>query len=94
MVDGFFCILDFPKFSGGGPPDPSYKGNTSIKSSKSFFNNNSSQRQQKKKKKKKKSLKALPHSPIKTIYLKFIFRLYRNWKKEEDAGAESFLRDL
>ena len=22
MVDGFSCILDFPKFSGGGPPDP------------------------------------------------------------------------
>ena len=41
MVDGFSCILDFPKFSGGGPPDPPYKGNTSIKPSKSFFNNNS-----------------------------------------------------
>ena len=22
MVDGFSCSLDFPKFSGGGPPDP------------------------------------------------------------------------
>ena len=31
VVDGLFCILDFPKFSGGGPPDPPYKGNTSIK---------------------------------------------------------------
>ena len=38
MVDGFSCILDFPKFSGGGAPDPPYKGNTSIKPSKSFFN--------------------------------------------------------
>ena len=44
VVDLFSCILDFSKFSGGGPPDPSYKGNTSIKPSKSFFNNNSSQR--------------------------------------------------
>ena len=42
MVDGFSCILDFPKFSGGGPPDPPYKGNTSVKPSESFFNNNSS----------------------------------------------------
>ena len=33
-------------------------------------------------------------SPIKTIYKKFIFRLYRNWKKEEGAGAISFLCDL
>ena len=47
MVDGFSCILDFPKFSRGGPPDSPYKGNTSIKPSKSFFNNNSSQRQKK-----------------------------------------------
>ena len=37
MVDGFSCILDFSKFFGGGPPDPPYKGNTSIKPSKSFF---------------------------------------------------------
>ena len=53
MVDGVSCILDFPKF----PPDPSYKGNTSIKpsKSKSFFNNNSSQRQ------KQQSRKILPH---------------------------------
>ena len=30
VVDGLSCILDFPKFSGGGPPDPPppYKGNT------------------------------------------------------------------
>ena len=34
------CILDFPKFSGGGPPDPPFKGNISIKPSNSFFNNN------------------------------------------------------
>ena len=40
-----FLHLDFPKFSGGGRPDPPYKGNTSIKPSESFFNNNSSQRQ-------------------------------------------------
>ena len=81
MVDSFSSILDFPKFSEGGPPDPPppptptpYKRNTSIKSSKSFFNNNSSQRQNKGPEK---------PSPIKTIYKEFIFRLYRNWKKEE-----------
>ena len=33
MTDGFSCILDFLKFSGGGPPDPPYKGNTSTKPS-------------------------------------------------------------
>ena len=80
MVDGFSCILDFPKISGGGPPDPPYKGNTSIKPSKSFFNNNSTQRQK----------GAGKPSSIKTIYKKFIFRLYRNWKKEKGAGARSF----
>ena len=37
MVDGFSCSLDFPNFSGGGPPDPPYKGNTSIKPSKIFL---------------------------------------------------------
>ena len=91
MVDGFSIILDFPKFSGGGPPDPPYKGNTSIKLSKSFFNNNNCQKQKKKKKKKKRAEKP---SPIKTMYKKFIFRLCRNWKKEEGAGARSFLCDL
>ena len=40
VVYGFCCILDFQKFSGGGPPDPPYKGNTSMKLSESFFNNN------------------------------------------------------
>ena len=89
MADGFSCILDFLKFSEGGPPDPPYKGNTSIKPSESFFNN-ISQRQKKKKKKKK------PESPppLKQSTKKFIFRLYRNWKKEEGAGARSFLCDL
>ena len=81
MVDGFSCILDFSKFSGGGPPDPPYKRNTSIKPSKSFFNNNSSQRG---------GGEARKPSHIKTIYKNFIFRLYRNWKKDEGAGARSF----
>ena len=84
VVDSFSCILDVTKFSGGGPPDPPYKGNTSINPSKSFFNNNSSQRQKRTEK----------PSPIKTIYKKFIFRLYRNRKKEEGAVARSFLCDL
>ena len=81
MVDGFSYILDFPKFSGAGPPDPPYKANTSI-----FFNNN----KQPKVKKQKKNKSARKPSPIQTIYKKFIFRLYRNWKKEEGAGAVSF----
>ena len=41
-------------------------------------------------KKKKKKNRAGKPSPIKTIYKKFIFRLYRNWKKEEGARAKSF----
>ena len=47
VEDGFSCILDFPKFSGGWPPDPPYKGNTWIKPSKSFFNNNSKKKKKK-----------------------------------------------
>ena len=39
-----FLHSRFFKIFRGGPPDPPYKGNTSIKPSKSFFNNNSSQR--------------------------------------------------
>ena len=65
-----------------GPPKSPCKGNTSIKPSKSFFNNNSSQRQKK--------TRAAKPSPIKTIYKKFMFRLYRNWKKEEGAGGKIF----
>ena len=68
-----------------GPPDLPYIGNASIKPLKSFFNNNSSQRQRK---------RAGKPSPIKTIYKKCIIRLYRNWKKEDGAGARSFLCDF
>ena len=74
MVDGFSCILDFPKFSGGGPPDHPFKGNTSIKPSKSLFNNNNCQT--------KKS-----SSPHENICKKFILSLYRNCKKEAGARA-------
>ena len=72
MVDGFSCILDFPNFSGSGPPDPPYKENTLIKPTKSFFNNNSNQRQK----------KAGKPSHIKTIYKKFVFRLHKIEKKK------------
>ena len=47
VVDGFSCILNFPKFSSGVPPNPPYRENKLIKPSKSFFNNNSNQRQKK-----------------------------------------------
>ena len=76
MVDGFSCILDFPNISGGGPRDPPYKGNTSIKSSTTTAAKGKKKRQE--------------ASPIKTIFKKFIFRLYRNWKKEKGARARSF----
>ena len=72
-----FLHSRFPKFSWGGP----YKRNTSIKPSKSFFNNNNSQRQKK---------RAGKPSPIKTIYKKFIFRLYRNWKKGSGRWGKIF----
>ena len=89
VVDGFSCILDFSKFSGGGPPEPPYKGNTSIKPSKSFFNNNSNQRGEKELESPpslKQSTRTLSlgyteirkPTPIKTIYKNSIFRLYRN----------------
>ena len=88
MVDGYSCILDFPKFSGGGPPDPPYKGNTAMKPSKSFFNKNSSQRQKKKKKK--------PESPppLKQYTRNLSLGYTEIEKKEEGAGARSFLCDL
>ena len=76
MVDGFSCILDFPKFSRGGPPDPPYKGNQLNPQNLS----STTQRQNKNGK----------PSPIKTICKKFIFGLYRNWKMEKGAGARCF----
>ena len=80
VVDGFSCILDFPTFSGEGPPDPPYKGNTSIKPSKSFFTATTANGKKKKKKK-----KAGKPSPIKTIYKKFIFRVIPKLKKRRKA---------
>ena len=62
MVDGFSCILDFPKFSGGGPPDPPYKGNTSIKPS-NLSSTTTFKGKKKKKKKKKKERRALKLFP-------------------------------
>ena len=87
MVEGFSCILDFPKFSGGGPP--TYKDNTSIKPSKSSFNNNNSQRQ---KKKKKKGPESPP--PLKQSTRNLSLGYTETEKKEEGAGARSFLCDL
>ena len=73
VVDGFSCILDFPKFYGGGPPPPApNKGTTSINPQ-----NLSSTTTADKGKKRPEKL-----SPIKTIYKKFIFRLYRNWNQK------------
>ena len=74
MVDGFSCILEFPKFSRGGPPDsppPLIKGMHPLNPQ-----NLSSTQQQPKAKK-----KAWKPTPMKTICKKFIFKLYRNWKK-------------
>ena len=81
MVDGFSCILDFSKFSGGGPPHPPYKRNTSIKPSKSFFNNNSSQRG-------KKELESPP--PLKQSTRTLSLGYTEIEKKDEGAGARSF----
>ena len=76
MVDGFSCILDFPKFSGGGPPDPRpplikriHQLNPQNLSSTTTTTT------------KGKNNRAGKNSPNKTIYKKFIYRLYRNWKK-------------
>ena len=87
MVDGFSCILDFPKFSGVGPLDPPYKGNTSIKRTKSFFNNNSSQRQKEKRARK-------PSPPLKQSTRNLSLGYTEIEKKEEGAGARSFLFDV
>ena len=60
VVDGFSCILDFPKFS-ERTPGPSCKGTTSIKSSNSFFNNSSQRR--------KRAGKALPQQSTRHLSL-------------------------
>ena len=86
MVDGFSCILDFPKFSGGGPLDPLIKGIHQLNPQKLSSTTTAAEG--------KKTKRAGKLSPIKTIYKKFIFRLYRNLKKEEGTGARSFLCDL
>ena len=88
MVYGFSCILDFPNFSGGGSPDPPYRGNTSIKPSKSFFNHNSSQRQKKKKKKKKTEPENPP--PLKQSTRNLSLGYTETEKTEEGARAKSF----
>ena len=96
VIDGFSCILDFPKFSGGGPPN---EVNTTIKYSNSFFNNNRSQRQKKKKKKKEPESPLPPTPPPSTSPLKqstsnSSLGYTEIEKKEEGTGARSFLCDL
>ena len=81
MVDGFSCILDFPKFSGRGPRTPLIKGLRLLNPQNLSSTTTAA---------KGKNNRAGKTSPIKTIYKKFIFRLYRNWKKEEGAGSKSF----
>ena len=92
MEDGFSCILHFLKFSGGGPPDPHspplIKGIHRLNPQN--LSSTTTAAKGKKRKKKKKKKRAGKPFPIKTIYKKFMFRLYRNWKKEEGAGARSF----
>ena len=65
---------------------PPYKGNTSIKPSKSFFNNSSSQRQ------KQQSRKKTP--PLKQSTRNLSLGYTEIEKKEEGTGAKSFLCDL
>ena len=84
MIDGFSCILDFPKFSGGGPPDPPYKGNTSIKPSKSYFNNNSRTAEKEPEK----------PSPIKTICKKISLSYTEILKKGGGRWGKIFSCDL
>ena len=83
MVDGFSCILDFSKFSGGGPPNPLIKEIHQL-NPQFFFSTTTAAKGEK---------RARKPFPIKTIYKNFIFRLYRNWeieKKDEGTGARSF----
>ena len=59
MVDVVSCILDFPKFPGGGPPPPLIKGLHQL-NPQSLSSTTTSAKGQKKKKKKKKSRKSPP----------------------------------
>ena len=77
MLDGFSCILDFP---GEDPRTPLIKGIHQLNPQNLSSTTTAA----------KGGKKARKPSPIKTIYKNFIFRLYRNWKKDEGAGARSF----
>ena len=60
MVDGFSCILDFPKFSGGGPPDSPIKEIHQLNPQNLSSTTTNSQRPKKKKKKRNNNNKSPP----------------------------------
>ena len=62
MVYGFSCILDFPKFSGGGPPETLIKGIHQLNPQTLSSTITNSQKQKKKKKKKPESPPPLKQS--------------------------------
>ena len=68
VVDGFSCILDISKFSGGGPRTPLIKGIHQLNPQNLSSATTAA----------KGGKIARKPSPIKTIYKNFIFRLYRN----------------
>ena len=85
-----FLHSRFSKIFRGRTPGPPLQREYINSILKSFLQQQQQPKAKNKKTKKKKKKKARKPSPIKTIYLKFIFRLYRNWRKEEDPGAGSF----
>ena len=66
----FSCILDFPKFSGGEPPDPLIKGVHQL-NPENLSSTTTAAPGKKKKKKKKKNTESPPHheNNLQEIYL-------------------------
>ena len=87
VIDGFSCILDFPKFSGGGP-EPLIKGIHQL-NPQNPSSMTTTAKGKKKKKKRKESQKAVPH--LKTIYKKLTLGYTETEKRRRALGQDFFV---
>ena len=92
-VDGISCILDFPKISGGGPPDPLIKGIQQLNPqnlSSTTATKDKKTKQTNKKKKKKKKPESPPPLKQSTRNVSLGYTEIEKRKKGEGAGARFF----
>ena len=87
MVDGFFCILDFPKFSEGGPRTPPIKGIHQLNP----HNLSSTTAAEDKKKKKKKEPESPPPLKQSTRNLSLGYTVIQKLKKGGGHWGKIFL---